>query len=214
MVIIQSIETVSGPERPVPPDARSLVPLVRSCRRARETIPAGGGKLGASGYDQIMLAQPSAADVREYLTQAVALAERNVAAGGGPFGALVVTPDGTVHEGVNRVTRDNDPTAHAEVVAIRTAAAESGNFDLGGAVLYASCEPCPLCLAAALWARIDRVYYAADRHGAAAAGFDDAVFYEYFAGTRPELLPVSHTPVPTSGVPFDAWRNNTERTDY
>ncbi|MDQ0864184.1 nucleoside deaminase [Arthrobacter globiformis] len=161
-----------------------------------------------------MRAHPSAADVTEYLTEAVALAQRNVAAGGGPFGALVVTAAGTVHEGVNRVTRDNDPTAHAEVVAIRTAAGETGNFDLSGAVLYASCEPCPLCLAAALWARIDRVYFAADRHGAAAAGFDDALFYEYFGGSRPELLPVSHTPVPTSGSPFDAWRNNAERTDY
>ncbi|HKS00654.1 MAG TPA: nucleoside deaminase, partial [Arthrobacter sp.] len=94
------------------------------------------------------------------------------------------------------------------------AAAQIKNFDLRGAVLYASCEPCPLCLAAALWARIDRVYFAADRHGAAAAGFDDAVFYEYFDGSRPELLPVSHTPVPTSGGPFDAWRNHAGRTDY
>lgn len=157
---------------------------------------------------------PTDAHVLEYLTEAVALAERNVAAGGGPFGALVVTADGAVHAGVNRVTRDNDPTAHAEVVAIRTAAAESGNFDLSGAVLYASCEPCPLCLAAALWARVDRVYFAADRHGAAAAGFDDAVFYEYFGGTRPDLLPVTQAAVPTSGTPFDAWRSNAERTDY
>ncbi|MDQ4046128.1 MAG: nucleoside deaminase [Actinomycetota bacterium] len=161
-----------------------------------------------------MSATPTDADVLEYLTEAVALAERNVAAGGGPFGALVVTADGVVHEGVNRVTRDNDPTAHAEVVAIRTAAAESGNFDLSGAVLYASCEPCPLCLAAALWARINRVYFAADRHGAAAAGFDDAVFYEYFGGTRPDLLPVTQTAVPTSGSPFEAWRSHAERTNY
>src|SRR6478672_3842307 len=153
-------------------------------------------------------------DATAYLQQAIQLAIRNVADGGGPFGALVVTPDGRFHEGVNRVTRDNDPTAHAEVVAIRTAAAETRNFDLSGAVLYASCEPCPLCLAAALWGRIERVYFAADRHGAAAAGFDDALFYEYFGGARPELLPVSHTPVPTSDDPFDAWRKNAERTDY
>ena len=124
-------------------------------------------------------------DATRYLEQAVELAIRNVADGGGPFGALVVTRDGRVHEGTNRVTRDNDPTAHAEVVAIRAAAAATANFDLSGAVLYTSCEPCPLCLSAALWARIDRVYFAADRHGAAAAGFDDAVFYEYFDGARP-----------------------------
>lgn len=153
-------------------------------------------------------------EATRYLEQAIELAVRNVSDGGGPFGALVVTPDGRVHEGINRVTRDNDPTAHAEVVAIRTAAAAGATFDLSGAVLYTSCEPCPLCLAAALWARIDRVYFAADRHGAAAAGFDDAVFYEYFDGTRPELLPVAHEPIPTSDLPFDAWRNNAERTEY
>lgn len=153
-------------------------------------------------------------DATRYLEQAVDLAVRNVADGGGPFGALVVTADGRVHQGMNRVTRDNDPTAHAEVVAIRTAAAATANFDLRGAVLYTSCEPCPLCLSAALWARIDRIYYAADRHGAAAAGFDDAVFYEYFSGGRPELLPVAQAAVPSSDAPFDAWRSNRRRTHY
>ena len=153
-------------------------------------------------------------DATRYLEQAVELAVRNVADGGGPFAALVVTADGSVHEGINRVTRDHDPTAHAEVVAIRAAAAATAHFDLRGAVLYTSCEPCPLCLSAALWARIDRVYFAADRHGAAAAGFDDAVFYDYFSGTRPELLPVAQAAVPTSDAPFDAWRRNKHRTDY
>ncbi|CAM3083173.1 Guanine deaminase [Arthrobacter ulcerisalmonis] len=150
----------------------------------------------------------------ECLELAVQLATRNVADGGGPFGAIVVTSDGAVHHGVNRVTRDNDPTAHAEVVAIRAAATAMRNFDLHGAVLYTSCEPCPLCLAAALWARIDRVYFAADRHGAAAAGFDDALFYEYFAGNQPELLPVAHRGIPSSVVPFDAWRSAQGKTAY
>jgi guanine deaminase len=153
-------------------------------------------------------------DAARYLEQAVDLAVRNVADGGGPFGALVVTADGRVHQGMNRVTRDNDPTAHAEVVAIRTAAAATASFDLRGAILYTSCEPCPLCLSAALWARIDRIYYAADRHGAAAAGFDDAVFYEYFSGDRPELLPVAQAAVPSSDAPFDAWRSHRHRTHY
>jgi len=150
----------------------------------------------------------------EYLNLAIQLAVRNVSDGGGPFGAVVVTPDGTVHEGVNRVTLDHDPTAHAEVVAIRRAAAATKSFDLKGSVLYTSCEPCPLCLSATLWARIGRVYFAADRHGAARAGFDDAVFYEYFAGTRPELLPVEHAELDTSDEPFDAWRNHARRTAY
>jgi guanine deaminase len=153
-------------------------------------------------------------DVARYLERAVQVAVRNVADGGGPFGALVVTADGRVHEGINRVTRDNEPTAHAEVVAIRAAAAATANFDLHGAVLYTSCEPCPLCLASALWARIDRVYFAADRHGAAAAGFDDAVFYDYFNGTRPDLMPVSRRDITASDAPFEAWRNFSDRVEY
>ncbi|MGP4032367.1 nucleoside deaminase [Pseudarthrobacter sp. 1C304] len=157
---------------------------------------------------------PAASDVRSFLDQAIQLAAGSAAGGGGPFGALVVTADGTVHSGVNRVTRDNDPTAHAEVVAIRNAASASGTFDLSGAVLYASCEPCPLCLAAALWARVGRVYFAADRHAAAAAGFDDALFYEYFDGTRPDLMPVRQAAVPASDVPFEAWRDNPDRVEY
>ena len=124
-----------------------------------------------------------APDVNDFLDQAIRLAVASVADGGGPFGALVVTADVRTFGGVNRVTRDNDPTAHAEVVAIRRAAAATATFDLSGAVLYAS-GPCPLCLAAALWARVDRVHFAADRDAATAAGFDDAVFYEYFDGAR------------------------------
>lgn len=161
-----------------------------------------------------MVTAPSASDIHRFLDQAIRLAAANVAAGGGPFGALVVTADGRIHEGVNQVTRDNDPTAHAEVVAIRTAAAASATFDLSGAVLYASCEPCPLCLAAALWARVDQVHFAADRRAAASAGFDDALFYEYFDGTRPDLMPVRQTAVPASDVPFQAWHDNPDRVEY
>ena len=161
-----------------------------------------------------MVMAPPASDINRFLDQAIRFAAGNVAAGGGPFGALVVAPDGRIREGVNQVTRDNDPTAHAEVVPIRTAAAASATFDLSGAVLYAGCEPCPLCLAAALWCRVDLVYFAADRQAAAAAGFDDALFYEYFGGTGPELMPVRHTAVPASEVPFQAWRDNPDRVEY
>ncbi|WP_285245411.1 nucleoside deaminase [Pseudarthrobacter sp. fls2-241-R2A-127] len=149
-----------------------------------------------------------------YLEQAVDLATRNVGLGGGPFAAVVVTADGQVHTGVNRVTRDNDPTAHAEVVAIRAAAAATANFDLTGSVLYASCEPCPMCLASALWARIGHVYFAADRYGAAAAGFDDALFYDYFNGARPDLMPVTRGEITTSDLPFQAWGAFAGRKDY
>ncbi|MFO7543954.1 MAG: nucleoside deaminase [Trueperaceae bacterium] len=149
------------------------------------------------------------------LTQAIELAARNVAAGGGPFGAIVVTPDGRMFEGVNRVTTDNDPTAHAEVTAIRAACRALGTFDLTGCVLYASCEPCPMCLASALWARVDRVFFAADRHDAARAGFDDAHFYDYFDGRGDRsLMPVDRVRVAESDEPFRAWAAFEARVEY
>ncbi|MEA5454584.1 nucleoside deaminase [Sinomonas sp. JGH33] len=152
--------------------------------------------------------------VRRHLERAVELATANVAEGGGPFGAVVVMPDGTMFEGTNRVTRDNDPTAHAEVVAIRRAAAGTGDFDLHGAVLYTSCEPCPLCLSAALWARVSAVYFAADRHDAAAAGFDDAAFYEYFDRGDRSLMPVARSEFAEKMAPFDAWAAFEARIEY
>ncbi len=98
--------------------------------------------------------------------------------GGGPFGALVVCDDRVVGRGNNRVTEQLDPTAHAEIVAIREACRALGRFDLRGCVLYTSCEPCPMCLAAIYWARLDQVFYASTRHDAAEAGFDDEFIYE------------------------------------
>jgi guanine deaminase len=128
----------------------------------------------------------------QYLARSIRLATANVLNSGGPFGAMIVTSDGKTFDGVNRVTADNDPTAHAEVTAIRTACRELGTFDLSGAVLYTSCEPCPMCLASALWARVQRVVFAADRHDAASVGFDDAVFYGYFENRdRDSLMPVA-----------------------
>lgn len=156
-------------------------------------------------------------EVERYLAKAIALATENVLNQGGPFGAIVVTAAGQEFGGLNRVTANLDPTAHAEVTAIRNACQGVGSFDLFGATLYSSCEPCPMCLASALWARIGRVYFAADRHDAAAAGFDDALFYEYFdAGSDHALMPVAQA-VPATGTavdPFETWRNNENRTNY
>ncbi len=153
----------------------------------------------------------------QYLARAINLATANVAAGGGPFGAVVVTADGSVWDGVNRVTANNDPTAHAEVTAIRAAGAGTGTHDLSGAVLYTSCEPCPMCLASSLWARLDRVVFAADRHDAARAGFDDAVFYEYFE-TPVEQRSLQVTQLAALDVPattpFEAWTAAEDRVDY
>jgi guanine deaminase len=156
----------------------------------------------------------------QFLSRAIRLATANVRNNGGPFGATVVSADGKAFDGVNRVTADNDPTAHAEVTAIRTACRELGTFDLSGAVLYTSCEPCPMCLASALWARIGKVVYAADRHDAASAGFDDAVFYEYFQNPdRGSLMAVSKLELdaaasPAPLEPFATWNAMADRTDY
>ena len=158
----------------------------------------------------------SAADDAPHLARAVELAVENVAAGGGPFGALIVGVDGAVlAEGQNRVTRDLDPTAHAEVVAIRRACASIGDFSLVGATLYTSCEPCPLCLSAALWARVDRVVFAADRHDAARGGFDDRAFYELFERPRDVWhIPIDSVRIADAAAPFDAWLAQESRTDY
>lgn len=152
----------------------------------------------------------------KWLQQAVDLATSNVAAGGGPFGAIVVKDDVVVSTGVNRVTRDLDPTAHAEVVAIRSACAALGVFALHGCTLYTSCEPCPMCAASALWARLDRVVFAANRDDAADGGFDDRAFYDLFASAPPAQWPTSvhELRLGTAVQPFHAWLANPTRVDY
>lgn len=154
----------------------------------------------------------------EYLARAVELATENVRNDGGPFGAIIVSADGRVFEGVNRVTANLDPSAHAEVTAIRNACQTLGTFDLTGAVLYTSCEPCPMCLATSLWARVEKVYFAADRDDAAAAGFDDAVFYRYFEGTPEDraIMPVAQEALPPAQrvAAFTEWTRTTNRVEY
>ncbi|MBS4753649.1 nucleoside deaminase [Nocardioides sp. zg-ZUI104] len=151
----------------------------------------------------------------QWLERAVALATANVAEGGGPFGAVVVCEGSEVGTGQNRVTRDLDPTAHAEVMAIRDACRHLETFNLAGCVLYTSCEPCPLCVSASLWARLDRVVYAADRHDAARGGFDDSAFYALFETPRSEWsMPVAHLDLPDAARPFDTWLANAARTAY
>ena len=153
---------------------------------------------------------------REFLERAIQLATQNVADGGGPFGAIVVSADGRVlGEGQNRVTRDLDPSAHAEVVAIRAACATAGDFALPGATLYTSCEPCPMCMATTLWARLGRVFFAADRHDAARGGFDDRDFYDLFSRDRATWdVRVQPMRLPSAAEPFDAWLADERRTDY
>jgi len=150
-----------------------------------------------------------------WLDRAVELATQNVGDDGGPFAALIVRGDDLLAVGTNRVTRDLDPTAHAEVVAIREACARLGDFSLAGSVLYTSCEPCPLCVAACLWARLDRVVYAADRHDAARGGFDDHEFYELLDRDRktwPMLVQAGEHD--GSFAPFTAWLAKPDRVEY
>lgn len=151
----------------------------------------------------------------EALRRAIALAAENVARGGGPFGAVVVKDGRIVGEGTNRVTIDNDPSAHAEVVAIRDACRRLGTFKLDGAVVYASCEPCPMCWSAIQWSRAARLCFAADQKEAAAAGFDDAVFWREVTLPMPQRALTARRLLAEEGrKPFDAWRAKTDKTPY
>jgi tRNA(Arg) A34 adenosine deaminase TadA len=149
------------------------------------------------------------------MRRAIALAIGNVAEGGGPFGAVVVKDGRVVGEGVNRVTRDLDPSAHAEVVAIRDACRRLGTFKLDGAVVYASCEPCPMCWSAIQWSRAARVCFAATQDDAAKAGFDDAVFWREVAVPQRRRALKSRRLLPgEANEPFAAWLAKTDRTAY
>ena len=117
-------------------------------------------------------------DNNKFMRMAIELSKQSVERGGGPFGAVIVRDGEVVATGSNSVTLNNDPTAHAEVSAIRAACAAAGTFDLSGCEIYTSCEPCPMCLSAIYWAGIGKLYYANTRNDAAAIGFDDAFIYE------------------------------------
>ncbi|MGE5764829.1 MAG: nucleoside deaminase [Mycobacterium leprae] len=150
-----------------------------------------------------------------WLEQAIGLATENVAAGGGPFGAIVAREGVVLGLGTNHVVSSHDPTAHAEIVAIRAACRRINDFRLPGCILITSCEPCPMCTAAALWARLGAVVYAADRRDAADAGFDDSRLFQLFTQPRPEWSIVfTQLRLPSALQPFEAWRNNTDRVEY
>jgi tRNA(Arg) A34 adenosine deaminase TadA len=152
----------------------------------------------------------------EFLRRAIVLAIQNVNAGaGGPFAAVIVRDGRIVGEGVNTVTDTNDPTAHGEVNAIRAACKALGTFALAGCELYTSCEPCPMCLAACYWARIDAIYYGSSAADAARAGFDDAFLYEEFRkdqGAR--TLPATQLLSEEAWASFAAWIASNSKVDY
>jgi guanine deaminase len=143
----------------------------------------------------------------EFLRRAIALATENVlGAKGGPFGAVIVREGRIVGEGANAVTAMNDPTAHAEVNAIRAACRALGTFALEGCELYTSCEPCPMCLAASYWARLDAIYYGCSAADAARAGFDDAFLYgEFQKDPQARIMPAEQMLAAEAQASFDAW---------
>jgi guanine deaminase len=151
-----------------------------------------------------------------YLMEAIALAVDNVANGcGGPFGAIIVKEQKIIAATSNRVTDLLDPTAHAEIMAIRHACHVLQDFQLLGCTLYSSCEPCPMCLGAIYWARIDAVYFAATRHHAALAGFDDGFIYQELNTAIDERqIPFVHRELSDYQKPFVAWRDKSCKIPY
>lgn len=149
------------------------------------------------------------------MREAIKLSAESVQSGGGPFGAVIVRNGEIIARGENRVTVCNDPTAHAEVSAIREAAARMGTYDLSGCEIYSSCEPCPMCLGAIYWARLDRLYYAGTRADAANVGFDDAHIYEELP-LDPSLreLPTQTLLREEAQRVFEAWAEKTDKKEY
>lgn len=152
---------------------------------------------------------------KEMMREAIQLADESVANGGGPFGAVIVKDGEIIAATSNRVTLDNDPTAHAEVNCIRMACKRLGTFDLSGCTIYTSCEPCPMCLGAIYWARIDRIFYGNNRQDAADIGFDDDFIYQELA--RPmdnrstPIIPILQDEALHS---FRLWTEKTDKTEY
>lgn len=154
------------------------------------------------------------ADIR-FMREAIRLADESVAHGGGPFGAVIVKDGKIMAEATNSVTHDNDPTAHAEVNAIRKACRQLGTFDLKGCVIYASCEPCPMCLGAIYWAGIDRIYYANTRDDAAAVDFADGFIYEELGKPLAErILPIIPLLRDEALHTFRHWQEKADKTVY
>ena len=151
----------------------------------------------------------------DFLRYAIDLARQNVSDGGGPFGAIIVKDRRIIASSGNRVTPNLDPTAHAEVMAIRAACQALGDFQLTDCTLYTSCEPCPMCLGAVYWARLKEVYFACNRFAAAAAGFDDSFIYEEIP-KRPaqRSIAMHYLEISEADSPFLAWNRLENKTPY
>jgi len=152
---------------------------------------------------------------KKYMRKAIALSIENIQKGGGPFGAVIVKDGKVIATGVNRVTANNDPTAHAEVTAIRKASKKLGTFDLAGCEIYTSCEPCPMCLGAVYWAHLDKMYYGNTKTDAKNIGFDDSFIYDEI-DLKPENRRVETTQLlPDEAIKaFETWAKSEDKIEY
>ena len=152
---------------------------------------------------------------KKFMPKAIALSIQNIQKGGGPFGAVIVKDGKVIATGVNRVTKNTDPTAHAEVTAIRKASKKLGTFDLAGCDIYTSCEPCPMCLGAVYWAHLDKMYYGNTKADAKNIGFDDSFIYDEIE-LKPEKRRLLTTQLLSDEAieAFKAWANTENKVEY
>ena len=151
----------------------------------------------------------------DFMKKAIVLSIQNIKDNGGPFGCIIVKDNNIIAEGVNRVTFNNDPTAHAEIVAIRNACSKLNTFNLEGCELYSSCEPCPMCLSAIYWSHIDKVYYGNSREDAAKIQFDDKFIYDELSLKMSERkIPISQISRDEAIKAFNLWENEENKIKY
>ena len=154
-------------------------------------------------------------DDKLLMQKAINLSVENVKLGGGPFGAVIVKAGKIISTGVNRVTKNNDPTAHAEISAIRKAARKLKTFDLSGCEIYTSCEPCPMCLSAIYWARLEKLYYGNTKTDAKEIGFDDSFIYDELKLEPDDRKIVGERLLPDKAIrAFEDWKNKEDKVEY
>ena len=151
----------------------------------------------------------------KFMKRAIEISIENVSNGGGPFGCVIVKDEKIISEGSNKLTSSNDPTAHGEIVAIREACKRINNFSLNGCELYSTCEPCPMCLSAIYWARIDKIYYANTRKDAQKIGFDDSlIFSEFQKNIDKRKIPMIQMLRNEALKAFDLWDKKIDKVKY
>jgi len=152
---------------------------------------------------------------KDYLSKAINIARENQEKGGGPFGAIIVKEGKVIAKSGNTVALDNDPTLHAEINVIRMACKKLGHFELKGCTLYSSCEPCPMCLGAIYWSRLDAVYFSAKKEDAKDAGFDDSFIYEELKiSPEKRRIPMYQQKRSEGLIPFEEWKEREDKIEY